>query len=158
MYHWTRLPSKKKKQKKNFIPAIYAEYPWSACRNIRSLAIEGVSETDSDQVVWKRSGLSLSWSHTFDDTFSPYSWNDTDQTMVKSRNYLRCNVGKFPYIPWLCIHRVWPGFIMVVDLVYEPAHDKTYKMVCAPSEDSDQPGHPLSLISPRCPHEESLGP
>ena len=26
------------------------------------------------------------------------------------------------------------------------------------SEDSDQPGHPPSLISLRCPHEESLGP
>ena len=29
---------------------------------------------------------------------------------------------------------------------------------CAPSEDSDQPGHPPSLISLRHPHEESLGP
>ena len=29
---------------------------------------------------------------------------------------------------------------------------------CAPSEDSDQPGHPPSLISLRCPHEENLGP
>ena len=29
---------------------------------------------------------------------------------------------------------------------FEPAHDKSYKMTCAPSEDSDQPGHPLSLI------------
>ena len=29
---------------------------------------------------------------------------------------------------------------------------------CAPSEDSDQPGHPPSLISLRCPHEVSLGP
>ena len=28
----------------------------------------------------------------------------------------------------------------------EPPHDKTNKMVCAPSEDSDQPGHPPSLI------------
>ena len=27
----------------------------------------------------------------------------------------------------------------------------------APSEDSDQPGHPQSLISLRCPHEERLG-
>ena len=27
-----------------------------------------------------------------------------------------------------------------------PPHDKTYKMACAPSEDSDQPGHPPSLI------------
>ena len=29
---------------------------------------------------------------------------------------------------------------------YEPLPDKTNKMVCAPSEDSDQPGHPPSLI------------
>ena len=27
---------------------------------------------------------------------------------------------------------------------------------CAPSEDSDQPGHPPSLISLHCPHEEAL--
>ena len=38
------------------------------------------------------------------------------------------------------------------------AHDKTYKMAYAPSKDSDQPGHPPSLISLHCPHEESLGP
>ena len=31
-------------------------------------------------------------------------------------------------------------------ILYEPAHDKTNKMTCAPSEDSDQPGHPPSLI------------
>ena len=30
---------------------------------------------------------------------------------------------------------------------YEPPHDKTNKMACAPSEDSDQPGHTPSLIS-----------
>ena len=34
--------------------------------------------------------------------------------------------------------------------------DKQYE--CAPSEDSDQPGHPPSLTSLRCPHEENLGP
>ena len=28
----------------------------------------------------------------------------------------------------------------------EPPHDKTNKMARAPSEDSDQPGHPPSLI------------
>ena len=33
--------------------------------------------------------------------------------------------------------------------ITEPPHDKTNKLACAPSEDSDQPGHP---------HEESLGP
>ena len=34
----------------------------------------------------------------------------------------------------------------------EPPHDKTNKMVCAPSEDSDQPGHPPSLtwVFPVC--------
>ena len=30
--------------------------------------------------------------------------------------------------------------------IFQPAHDKTSKMACAPSEDSDQPGHPPSLI------------
>ena len=29
----------------------------------------------------------------------------------------------------------------------EPPHDKTNKMTCAHSEDSDQPGHPPSLIT-----------
>ena len=31
-------------------------------------------------------------------------------------------------------------------MLFEPLHDKTNKMACAPSEDSDQPGHPPSLI------------
>ena len=31
-------------------------------------------------------------------------------------------------------------------------------MTCAPSEDSDQPGYPPSLICRRCPHEETLDP
>ena len=30
---------------------------------------------------------------------------------------------------------------------YEPHRDKTNKIACAPIEDSDQPGHPPSLIS-----------
>ena len=29
---------------------------------------------------------------------------------------------------------------------YEPPHDKTNKMACAPSEDSDPPGYPPNLI------------
>ena len=40
----------------------------------------------------------------------------------------------------------------------EPPHDKTNKMTRAPSKDSDQPGHPQSDQSLRCPHEDSLGP
>ena len=39
-----------------------------------------------------------------------------------------------------------------------PPHDKTNKMACAPSEDSDQPWHSPSFISLRCPPEGSLGP
>ena len=31
-------------------------------------------------------------------------------------------------------------------------------MTCAPSKDSDQPGHPPSLIRVHCPLEETLGP
>ena len=31
-------------------------------------------------------------------------------------------------------------------MIIEPHHDKTNKMACAPSEDSDQPGHPPILI------------
>ena len=34
----------------------------------------------------------------------------------------------------------------VKDQIYELPHDKINKMICAPSEDSDQPGHPPSLI------------
>ena len=32
------------------------------------------------------------------------------------------------------------------NLLNEPHRNKTNKMTCAPSEDSDQPGHPPSLI------------
>ena len=32
----------------------------------------------------------------------------------------------------------------IINIIYEIAHDKTYKMACSPSEDSDQPGiHPV---------------
>ena len=37
------------------------------------------------------------------------------------------------------------GFL-VTWLVYGPPHDKTNKLTCAPSEDSDQPRHPPSQI------------
>ena len=33
---------------------------------------------------------------------------------------------------------------------FDPQHDKTNKMICAPSDDSDQPGHPPSMISLHC--------
>ena len=34
----------------------------------------------------------------------------------------------------------------IISSIYEPPHDKTNGIACAPSEDSDQSGHPPSLI------------
>ena len=45
----------------------------------------------------------------------------------------------------------------VVTLDKQSRYLLTYKMACAPSEDSDQPGHPSSLISLWCLLEQSLG-
>ena len=36
--------------------------------------------------------------------------------------------------------------VCFIALIIEPLHDKTNKMTCAPSKDSDQPGHAPSLI------------
>ena len=55
-------------------------------------------------------------------------------------------------------HRFIAGECKHLITLNEPVHDKTYKMSCAPSEDSDQPGYMSSLINLRCPHEEILGP
>ena len=44
---------------------------------------------------------------------------------------------------------VWENLCMVVHFSvswFEPPHDKTNRMTFVPSEDSDQPGHPPSLI------------
>ena len=42
---------------------------------------------------------------------------------------------------WTCTQEFYSPI-----LTFEPPHDKTNKMAWAPSEDSDQPGHPPSLI------------
>ena len=50
------------------------------------------------------------------------------------------------------MNRTWNLFVFWVCLMEavhwtnELAHDKTNKLTCAPSKDSDQPGHPPSLI------------
>ena len=72
--------------------------------------------------------------------------NGLDENVIKT-NCLLCNQIQEPEI------RV-TNYIITI----EPPHDKTNKMACAPSEDSDQPRHPPSLISLRCPHEKGLGP
>ena len=46
---------------------------------------------------------------------------------------------------WSPSHR--PSMTQILPkMTYEPPHDKTNKMISAPSEASDQPGHPPSLI------------
>ena len=52
------------------------------------------------------------------------------------------------------VHEIFdcPSYVNSFNIVfsvtshYSFAHAKTNKMTCAPSDDSDQPGHPLSLI------------
>ena len=65
---------------------------------------------------------------------------DPDQTALQDQSYLglhslpRClseNLGSLQYSS---------------GEIYEPPRDKTNKMIFAPNEDSDQPGHPPSLI------------
>ena len=43
---------------------------------------------------------------------------------------------------------IWDRIFLCLVFVslFKPTHDKTNKKMCAPSEDSDQPGHPPSLI------------
>ena len=38
------------------------------------------------------------------------------------------------------------NFILHIIQIFEPHCDKTNRTTCLPSEDSDQPGHPPSLI------------
>ena len=45
-----------------------------------------------------------------------------------------------------------------VRVIFESEQDKTNRMTCVPSEDSNQFGRAPSLISLRCPHEGGLGP
>ena len=41
---------------------------------------------------------------------------------------------------------IFSSFLIRI-ITYEPPHDKINKVECAPSEQSDQPGHPPNLIS-----------
>ena len=63
----------------------------------------------------------------------------------------------FQHLKQLCNMSLWRlqsqhgGGVSVMKLdhhysTFELTHDKTNKLTCAPSEDSNQPGHPPSLI------------
>ena len=51
--------------------------------------------------------------------------------------------------PWYMFW-VFRGKSCIASLSFEPQHDKTKKMMCVPSKDSNQPWHSPSLISLRC--------
>ena len=50
------------------------------------------------------------------------------------------------YVIFASIRRTKARVTSLLPFLNEPPHDKTNKMICASSEDSDQPGHPRSLI------------
>ena len=76
-----------------------------------------------------------------------------------SKKLLQNNFALQYWPPITCFRCDWfcclPSFISYLINIakpfqwcqYEPPHGKTNKMACTPSEDSDQPGHPPSLIS-----------
>ena len=43
-------------------------------------------------------------------------------------------------------------------LYFELQRGKMYRLTCGPNGDANQPAHPRSLVSLRCPHEETLHP
>ena len=92
-------------------------------------------------------------------SFVYYKILSTSRTFLPPNSFIKRSQKHEVYLPDLStdqnkdhisvwFHATW----------HEPPHDKINKMTCAPSEDSDKPGHPLSLISLRCPHDETLGP
>ena len=59
---------------------------------------------------------------------------------VSPRNFAEKTLGEISDFYFSPRKKLFPS------LPYEAPHDKTNKMACAPSEESDQPGHPPSLI------------
>ena len=99
-----------------------------------------------DKLVYKGSRLTVSiiWTH--------YSMVNTNWSIFRMIQQF------FLVSEFLGLLQYYIYFEALSSFTIEPSHDKTNKMTCAPSEDSDQPGYPPSLISLCCPHEETLGP
>ena len=78
------------------------------------------------------------------------------ESLKKTRDAIEIPINTFEVFYFFqCLH------VLSEKNIFEPPHDKTNRMACAPREDSDQPGHPrhsTRLISFRCPHEETLVP
>ena len=83
-------------------------------------------------------------------------WSNVNWLAIKVEGFVKIiNWAGLHSFKWRSIRNV--PCVAVMSWSNEPPHDKTNKMACVPSKDSDQHGHPPSLISIRCLHEESLG-
>ena len=60
-----------------------------------------------------------------------------------------CGLFESIHISSLVLHKHARRAYFVQLYIFQPPHHKTNEVACAPSEDSDQPGHPLSLMSSR---------
>ena len=100
--------------------------------------------------------LSLRWAHM------PFCWfcheaahfclyakHQQDSNMMISRTADKSRPSGKPSVINLDLpddYSVASKSEITVGKTNEPRHDKADKLTCAPSEDSDQPGHPTSLI------------
>ena len=81
-----------------------------------------------------------------------FCWGDSNNTYnIHFYGEIMKIISKLSSDTLLICSTEWLVFIPVLDALLqpcsnEPPHDKTNNMVCAPSEDSDQPGHLPSLI------------
>ena len=106
---------------------------------------------ESSLSAWRKLGsLATHWAHR----------EDSDQT-----GWMPRLIGVFAGCTLILLVLSWGssynqnGYLYKTDWMHNWATTwQNQQSDCAPSEDSDQPGHLPSLISLCCPHEESLGP
>ena len=74
-----------------------------------------------------------------------YLWKSgsPSQNFSTVEAFQKCNPQDFKFYLSKLIGKIFPP---VVEVWFELQHDKTNKVACVPSKDSDQPGHPPSLI------------
>ena len=93
-----------------------------------------------------------------------WGWQNLQNHVGKAKTQTKCNFVLHASVQiWLTPCHGWKRSIFKTlwfkrrivqyKLVILAVHNITNKMTCAPSEDSDQPGHPPSLISLPCLHE-----
>ena len=102
-------------------------------RHYKIYKISCISSKDSDQPLHPHSLINIHW----DLRVLGYT---RFECQVKTLNRLQMDRLVWVFNGCTC------HFVFTAGSWYEPPHDKTNKMACAPSKSSDQPGHPPSLI------------